>query len=287
VGESGCGKTVHALSIMCLIPSPPGKIEKREMILGGRDLLEVSEREMRHVRGAEIAMVFQDPMTSLNPVHTVGFQIVEALKLHQGMGDKAARNRAAELLAMVGIPDAMQREDLQDRMGLTVLFIAHDLSMVRHMSDRVAVMYLGKIMELTDRDKLYTNPLNPYTQALMSAVPVPDPVVEEKRQRAILEGDIPSPSNPPKGCSFSTRCPAARETCFETTRTCSRLGRTTTAPVTWSSRRAGPRSDSQDDHWVSDPSQGKTGISGLNGPSTERFAGALGHHLGRVAERTK
>ncbi len=106
-------------------------------------------------------------------------------------------------------------EELQERMELTYLFIAHDLSMVRHISDRVAVMYLGKIMELTDRDELYTNPLNPYTQALMSAVPVPDPVVEEKRRRVILEGDIPSPSTPPKGCNFSTRCPVARDICFE------------------------------------------------------------------------
>ncbi len=106
-------------------------------------------------------------------------------------------------------------EELQEQMGLTYLFIAHDLSMVRHISDRMAVMYLGKIMELTDRDEIYLNPLHPYTQALMSAVPVPDPLVEEGRQRIILEGDIPSPAHPPKGCNFSTRCPRAIDTCSE------------------------------------------------------------------------
>ncbi len=106
-------------------------------------------------------------------------------------------------------------EELQGRLDLTYLFIAHDLSMVRHISDRMAVMYLGKIVELTDRDEIYLNPLHPYTQALMSAVPVPDPVVEEKRQRIILEGDIPSPANPPVGCNFNTRCPVAIEACFE------------------------------------------------------------------------
>jgi oligopeptide transport system ATP-binding protein len=106
-------------------------------------------------------------------------------------------------------------EELQARMGLTYLFIAHDLSMVRHISDRMAVMYLGKIMELTDRNEIYLNPLHPYTQALMSAVPVPDPVVEEKRQRIILEGDIPSPASPPVGCNFSTRCPRAIDICSE------------------------------------------------------------------------
>jgi oligopeptide transport system ATP-binding protein len=106
-------------------------------------------------------------------------------------------------------------EELQDRLELTYLFIAHDLSMVRHISDRMAVMYLGKIMELAGRDEIYLHPLHPYTQALMSAVPVPDPDIAQKRRRIILEGDIPSPANPPLGCNFNTRCSYAKEICFK------------------------------------------------------------------------
>jgi oligopeptide transport system ATP-binding protein len=265
VGESGCGKTVHALSIMRLIPSPPGKIEDGEVIFGGRDLLKVSDREMRHVRGAEIAMVFQDPMTSLNPVHTVGFQIMEALKLHQGMGEKAARNRAAELLDLVGIPDADQRLDdyphqfsggmrqramiamalscnpqlliadepttaldvtiqaqiielvkrLQERLGMAVMWITHDLGVVAGMAETVNVMYAGYIVERGPVKMIYGEPRHPYTIGLLASLPRLDEA--PGTELASVPGLPPDLLELPPGCPFAERCAYADDQCVEAT----------------------------------------------------------------------
>jgi oligopeptide transport system ATP-binding protein len=248
---------------MRLIPSPPGKIESGVVNFGGRDLMKIGEREMRHVRGAEIAMVFQDPMTSLNPVHTVGFQIMEALKLHQGMGDKAARDRAGELLAMVGIPDAQQRLDdyphqfsggmrqramiamalscnpqlliadepttaldvtiqaqivelvkrLQDRLGMAVMWITHDLGVVAGMAETVNVMYAGYIIERGDVKAIYGQPRHPYTIGLLGSLPRLDEAPGTKLTS--VPGLPPDLLVLPPGCPFAERCPYTADQCVE------------------------------------------------------------------------
>jgi oligopeptide transport system ATP-binding protein len=263
VGESGCGKSVHALSIMRLIPDPPGKIEDGEIKFDGRDLLKVSETEMREVRGAEIAMVFQDPMTSLNPVFTVGFQIMEALKLHLRMDDKTARNRAAELLGMVGIPEARQRLDdyphqfsggmrqramlamalscnpklliadepttaldvtiqaqiidltkrLQERLGMAVMWITHDLGVVAGLAQRVNVMYAGYIVEQGDVKDIYGRPRHPYTIGLLGSLPRLDEAPGTKL--ISIPGLPPDLLIMPPGCPFAPRCTYATDACRE------------------------------------------------------------------------
>lgn len=255
VGESGCGKTTTGRAILQLYKPTAGHI-----YFGDEDLVTLRGKSLRRLR-ARMQMIFQDPYASLNPRMSVQQIIGEPLQIFGLARGKAIRQRAQELLELVGLNPAYvdrfphefsggqrQRigvaralalqpdliicdepisaldvsiqaqvvnllEDLQKQFNLTYLFIAHDLSMVRHISDRVAVMYLGIIVELAGQEELYENPLHPYTKALLSAVPIPDPLVEEHRQRVILTGDVPSPVDPPSGCRFRTRCPLAAEIC--------------------------------------------------------------------------
>ncbi len=245
VGESGCGKSTVARSVVRLLKPTAGQI-----IFDGYDLSRVTSAALRTIR-RDMQMVFQDPAESLNPRHTVG-QILEEPFIIQGIGARAERGaRVAELLERVGLPtDAAERYsfefsggqrqrigiaralalkpklivcdepvsaldvsvqaqvlnlllELQRDFGLAYLFIAHDLGVVKHMSDRVAVMYLGKIVELATAEALYRDPRHAYTKALLSAIPEVDPA--RRKQRILLVGDVPSPINPPAGCAFGHR----------------------------------------------------------------------------------
>ncbi|HEY2173641.1 MAG TPA: oligopeptide/dipeptide ABC transporter ATP-binding protein [Mycobacteriales bacterium] len=253
VGESGCGKSTTGRSILLLEKPTEGRIR-----FAGKDLGAISHRELTGLR-RRMQIVFQDPIGSLNPRHTVGQIIREPLHVHDLLPRKQQNDRVEELLDLVGLPaDAVSRfphefsggqcqrigiarslaaeptflvldepvsaldvsiqaqilqllTDLQTRLDLSYLFIAHDLAVVGQMSDRVAVMYLGKIVEIADRDSLYARPHHPYTQALFSAVPVPDPTV--RQDRVVVSGEVPSSLAPPAGCRFHTRCPLAQERC--------------------------------------------------------------------------
>jgi oligopeptide transport system ATP-binding protein len=253
VGESGSGKSVQSLSVMGLIPQPPGKIEAGTVMFKGRDLLKLSREEMRQVRGAEIAMIFQDPMTSLNPVLTIGRQITEALQLHLGMTTKQARERAAELLAMVGIPGAAQRLDnyphqfsggmrqramiamalscnpqlliadepttaldvtiqaqivelvkrLREKLGMSMIWISHDLGVIAGLSDTVQVMYAGFIVERGPVNQVFRDTRHPYTLGLRNSLPR----IDKRGEKLIpIEGSPPDMRVKPTGCPFRFRC---------------------------------------------------------------------------------
>jgi oligopeptide/dipeptide ABC transporter ATP-binding protein len=246
VGESGCGKTTTGRAILRLIEPTSGEIR-----FEGRDVRSMGTSELRALR-REMQIIFQDPVSSLNPRMAVGAIIREGLTIHKLAEGAAADARVRQLLQEVGLrPEYSNRyphefsggqrqrigiaralsvepkfivcdepvsaldvsvqaqvinllEDLQRDHDLTYMFIAHDLSVVEHIADRVAVMYLGKIVELATVEDLYSTPLMPYTQALLSAVPVADP--HARKERIILQGDVPSPANPPSGCVFHPRC---------------------------------------------------------------------------------
>jgi peptide/nickel transport system ATP-binding protein len=255
VGESGCGKSTVARTVLQLVPATAGSVR-----YDGIELTERSRRQLHPVR-RDVQVVFQDPYASLDPRMPVGEVVAEPLHIHRLWDKRTGPERVSELFRQVGLnPEHTNRfphefsggqrqrvgiaralaleprvivldeplsaldmsiqagivnllEDLQSRLGLAYLFIAHDLSVIRHISHRVAVMYLGKIVETGTRNDVYDRPSHPYTQGLLSAVPVPDPNVERGRQRIILKGDVPSAANPPSGCRFRTRCWKAQEIC--------------------------------------------------------------------------
>jgi len=248
VGESGCGKSTVAATILRLEEATAGSVE-----FEGKDLFSLNRKELKHIR-REMQIIFQDPYGSLDPRMKVADIVGEPLDIHNLVKNKKEKDeRVRELLDNVGLTsEHMSRyphefsggqrqrigiaralaiipkliiadepvsaldvsiqaqiinllQDLQNKFGLTYLFIAHNLSVVKHISDRIAVMYLGKIVELAEQKELFADPLHPYTQSLISAIPMANPT--HRKNRIILEGDVPSPLDPPSGCRFHTRCP--------------------------------------------------------------------------------
>ncbi|MCC6716533.1 MAG: ABC transporter ATP-binding protein [Acetobacteraceae bacterium] len=260
VGESGCGKSVTSLSIMGLVPSPPGRIAADALRFGGRDLLEMPADERRRLRGGAMSMIFQEPMTSLNPVRTIGHQIIEAVRVHTDLSAAAARDRAIEVLDLVRIPSPASRvdeyphrlsggmrqrvmiamalacdpalliadepttaldvtiqaqildllADLQQRLGMAILIITHDLGVIAEIAADVIVMYAGKIVETAPVRDLFLDPQHPYTIGLLGSIPR---LGEYRERLATIEGSVPSPANQPAGCRFSPRCPFADTRC--------------------------------------------------------------------------
>src|SRR6185369_5704800 len=227
VGESGCGKSTLGNAILRIVGPTGGQI-----LLGDVDMASLGETDLRAAR-RRVQMIFQDPYSSLDPRMTVGESIGEPLLVHGLARGPELRAQVGELLQRVALsPDLIVCDEpvsaldvsvrgqilnllleLQRSLGTAYLFISHDLSVVRHISDRIAVMYLGRIVEIAARDPLFARPLHPYTQALISAIPLPDPPAQRRRSRIILKGEMPSPARPPAGCPFHTRCPIAKDIC--------------------------------------------------------------------------
>ena len=265
VGESGSGKSVTSLSIMRLIASPPGRIAGGEMLFEGQDLVKKSESQMRKIRGNDISMIFQEPMTSLNPVYTVGDQIAEAIQLHQHKSRKQAMKLATEMLDLVGIPEPGKRvhnyphqmsggmrqrvmiamalscgpklliadepttaldvtiqaqildlmRQLQREIGMSILFITHDLGVVAEIADRVVVMYAGRAVEEGSVQDIFAQPKMPYTLGLMNSIPRVDKAAEHQDRLEAIPGNVPNPLYLPPGCSFHPRCAFVEDKCKE------------------------------------------------------------------------
>ena len=261
VGETGAGKTTTALSILQLVQTPPGEITSGEILFNGQDVRRMTDAEKRRLRGGDVSMIFQDPMTSLNPIMTVEEQITEMVQLHLNLKGEAARERAIEMLRLVGIRPERAKDfphqfsggmrqrvviaialacrpqliiadepttaldvtiqaqvlelikKLQQSEKTSMLLITHDLGIVAETCDTVAIMYAGHLVEYADIKSLYTNPKHPYTQGLFNAVPTLESPLGSRL--AVIPGLPPDPTNLPKGCSFSPRCPYAKDICHE------------------------------------------------------------------------
>ena len=227
VGESGCGKTTTGRTLLRLYEPTGGKIYYDGNLLFDKDN-KIAVDMLPYRRRMQI--VFQDPYASLDPRMTIGDIVGEGIDIHHLAENE--KDRHDKIIALAVNPEFIvcdepvsaldvsiqaqvvnMFEDLQQEMGLTYLFIAHDLSVVKHISNRIGVMYLGKMVELADSYELITHSIHPYTRSLISAIPVADPITARQSKRIVLQGDVPSPLTPPSGCRFRTRCPYADEQC--------------------------------------------------------------------------
>ena len=212
VGETGAGKTTAGLAILRLIPHP-GVITGGSIRLHGADLLEKTEKQMRSVRGKEVSMIFQDPMTSLNPVRTVEEQIAEAIRQHEKAGRAEALGRAREMLEMVGIPAVRGREritELRRKYRMSMLMITHDLGIVADICDEVSIIYAGHVVEHGTLEDVYRNPLHPYTVGLFNSLPN---MADRTAKLKPIKGLMPDPSDLPPGCAFCPRCDRTADVC--------------------------------------------------------------------------
>lgn len=260
VGESGCGKSVTSNAIMGLIPNPPGTVKAEKIMFKDKDLSTFTKKQFREIQGKDISMIFQDPMTALNPTLTIGEQLTEGLKTHKKISSADAKKKAIEMLKLVGLSNPEDRlkqyphqfsggmrqriviaialicepelliadepttaldvtiqaqilelfAEIQQRTGVSIILITHDLGVVAKIADRIAVMYAGQVIEIGTKRDIFYNPQHPYTQGLLNSVPRLDLLEEELKP---IDGTPPDLFAPPPGCAFAARCPKAMIVC--------------------------------------------------------------------------